>query len=66
MKEIRLSKEIYSEKCIKKAIADYSSLAKIDYTQNGGIWKISFAQCKYDEMRTLCEFENYLIELENQ
>lgn len=66
MKEIRLPKEIYSENCITKAIADYNSLAKIDYALNEDKWEISFTKCKYDEMRTISEFENYLIELENQ
>ena len=66
MKEIRLPKEIYSENCIKKAIADYNALAEIDYAQNDNMWEISFAKCKFDEIRTLNEFENYLIELENQ
>ena len=66
MREISLSKEIYSENCIKKAIADYDSLAKIKYALKGDTWQISFTKCKVDETRTIREFENYLIELENQ
>ena len=64
--EISLSKELYSKNNILKAIEDYSSLARIAFGQDNSNWLVRFTNCKYDENRTIWEFENYLIELENQ
>lgn len=66
MAKIKLSKELYSEKCLRKAMADYSSLAQITIEYDQESWLIQFSNCKYEENRTISEFENYLIELENQ
>lgn len=66
MKEIKIPKELYSFKCIKRAVEDYDSLAEIVIGQDKDSWIVSFSNCKYDELRTSREFENYLIELENQ
>lgn len=66
MAKIKLSKELYSEKCLRKAMADYSSLAQITIEYDQELWLIQFSNCKYEANRTISEFENYLIELENQ
>ena len=45
-----------------KAVDAYRNLAKIQILRKR---KIVFWNCKYDEERTVREFENYLIGLEN-
>ena len=52
MKTLELSKEIYSLSSIEETIRY--------------LWKLVFRKCRYDELRTVYEFENYLIGLENQ
>ena len=54
MKIKRFNRTIYSEKGLKATAAAYKSIADVLFTN-----------CKYDEERTVCEFENYLIAVEN-
>lgn len=65
MKKITVNLEIYSEKTIQKAIQDYHSLAKISVKHRKERATITFWHCKYDENKTVKEFENYLIGIEN-
>ncbi len=64
---IRLSvnTDIYSIDNIFEAAKAYKSLAKIKIYTKGMTAEIVFRNCKYDEERTVREFENYLIGLEN-
>ena len=65
MIKLELSTEIYSDRNIleaKKAYDEYANI-KIKSKKNNTI--IIFSECKYDEMLTVLEFENYLIGLEN-
>lgn len=64
---IRLSvnADIYSMDNISKAVEAYKNLAKIKTLKKGETVTIVFRYCKYDEERTIREFENYLIGLEN-
>ena len=63
--DLRLSSEIYSKACIKKAIVDYELIAKIKATEIDGYWVLSFSKCKYDVEKTIAEFCNYLIDIHN-
>ena len=64
---IRLSvnTDIYSIENILYAAEAYKNLAKINILRKSETAKIVFRNCKYDEERTVREFENYLIGLEN-
>ena len=39
--------------------------ARISVIEEAKYIQVSFTDCKYDEIRTVKEFENYLIGLEN-
>ena len=66
MKILELSKEIYSSIAIDNTITVFNHLATINKTETRHTWKLLFRRCKYDEKRTILEFENYLIGIENQ
>ena len=59
------NKDIYSKKCISRAIEDYKDLAEISFSENGMYYICEFSNTKYDKMETEREFANYLIELQN-
>lgn len=63
---MKLNKSIYSEKCILKAINDYSGLAKISISSINNYFICSFSECKYNEIITKKEFENHIIDIMNQ
>lgn len=65
MKRTKLSKNIYDESIIRQAIRDYGSIANIQLKSDSAYYDLQFENCKYDENRTLKEFENYLIDLMN-
>ena len=65
MMRLKLSKEIYSAKNINDAIIMYSDLGKIKLKSDKCYWILIFTQCKYGTERTIKEFENYVIGLEN-
>lgn len=65
MKRTKLSKNIYDESIIRQAIRDYGSIANIQLKSDSNYYDLQFENCKYDENRTLKEFENYLIDLMN-
>lgn len=48
-----------------EAAAAYSALASIEVQKVTDSYMLLFSDCKYDEQTTVCEFENYLIGLEN-
>ena len=65
MKKLLLRKDIYSSESIKKAIGSYAGLAEFGIFDAGDYIGVLFNNCKYDEQRTVKEFENYLIGMEN-
>lgn len=65
MKELKLSKAIYSIEDIKKTVGAYSGYATMEIHNKGEHWGVMFSACKYDEKLTVKEFENYLIGMEN-
>ena len=66
MKILELSKEIYSSASVDNTINAFNYLVVIKKTETRRTWRLIFRKCKYDEMRTILEFENYLIGIENQ
>ena len=65
MKEIILDGTIYSESIVKKAIKDYSTIAKIRFESKDNNIKCEFISSKYELEKTIKEFENYIIDLSN-
>ena len=65
MNTLRLVKDLYSYEMIEKAADSFSSLCKISISIDGNYYVCSFDMCKYDELVTIREFENYLIDLIN-
>lgn len=65
MINIKINKELYSLKTLESAKEMYANLAYINRDEDSKYWILSFSKCKYDEMLTIREFENYLIGLEN-
>ena len=65
MTKIRLNSEIYSENNVKLAVEAYCELARIQVDIQGEYYILQIEDTKYDESRTVKEFENYLVGLEN-
>lgn len=65
MKTLKLSKELYSLINIEETIDVYDRLANIEILHRNNCYLLSFSGCRYDTNRTIKEFENYLIGLEN-
>lgn len=65
MRDLKLNREIYSLGSIQQAAHAYKDFAQIKISDEREAITVSFANCKYDEARTLREFENYLIGIEN-
>lgn len=63
---LKLKEDLYCEDNIIGCIRAYKSLAEIIYKKDADYWILSFKNCKYGEERTVKEFENYLIGLENK
>ncbi len=62
---LNLSKEIYTQSKIEKAIKDYQSLCEIELEENVKYFSCIFNNCKYSMDLTINEFENYVIDLMN-
>ena len=63
MKIRKFDLDIYTVSIIKKAVLDYSHIAKIVVTPKKKHTVCHFLWCKADEERTVDEFSNYLIDL---
>lgn len=64
-KILRLSKEIYKKEKITKAKEAFLKLADIYLNESNLYFECTFANCKYDEIKTIFEFENFLIGISN-
>lgn len=62
---MKLNKDIFTRPAISNAIRAYGQLADIRVDEDPDYWILKFDHCQYDRKRTECEFENYLIGLEN-
>lgn len=65
MIKLKINKEVFSRRKLELSISEFSNLADIKISDNRDHYLLEFSQCKYDENKTVLEFENYLIELEN-
>ncbi len=65
MKKLVLNKEVFSVNQITAAKIAYKDIADIKISSKKNYFVVNFFKCKYDEERTIREFENYLIGLEN-
>lgn len=65
MNELLVCKELYKYANILSAIDAYKNIARIGIHETESYWKLVFSDCVYGTVRTICEFENYLIGLEN-
>ena len=65
MKCLRLPKELYRLEMIQKTIQEFSELAHMRVKDSNENWEVLFSRCRYGVEKTVSEFENYLICLEN-
>lgn len=65
MKKLRVNRDIYSNTAIEQTINAYTSYAAISVSYRQRYAIITFRKCKYDEVQTVKEFENYMIGAEN-
>ena len=65
MNELLVCKELYKYINILSAIDAYNNIARISIHDTDSYWKLVFSDCVYGTVRTIREFENYLIGLEN-
>lgn len=65
MKTVDLSLDIYSKQNIELARDAYKNISKTVVVYRENYAKLRFLFCKYTEEKTVKEFENYLIGLEN-
>lgn len=63
MSELFLAKEFYTDTYINKARRDYKGITDITIIDEGSYYRLIFQDCIYPEDITMCEFENYLIDL---
>ena len=66
MGNLILNNDIYSALNIRIASDAFSGLCSVTVEKVPGSALLVFTSCKYDEDRTIHEFENYLIGLENK
>lgn len=66
MTMLKLNREVYKLNIIRQAICAYSNLCTIEIREKPREYLLEFSNCLYDPERTMMEFENYLIGLENQ
>lgn len=64
-KTLSVNKEVYSLQSLEESISDYRDLAKIKIDEQNQYWIVHFLKTKYDTEMTICEFENHLIDIEN-
>lgn len=65
MIKLELNREIYSRENVDAAREAYREIAKISVKEKKDYIRVFFLNCKYGEERTVKEFENYLIGIEN-
>lgn len=65
MKKLKINRSVYSDETIKSTMQAYQNLATITTKIKGDYAVLTFWKCKFDEERTVKEFENYLIGIEN-
>ncbi len=66
MNELKLSKEIYNYSLVKIAAKEFDGISNIVINDEQDYLRCVFSECVYDVETTLKEFENYVIDLNNQ
>ena len=65
MRELKLNNEIFSMESIRAAKEAYLEIANITVLHGRRCTILFFTNCRHDVERTVKEFENYLIGIEN-
>lgn len=65
MKAIEFSKQVYSLNSVRIVAAVYQNYATITIEEDTERILVTFEKCRFSEERTVKEFENYLIGIEN-
>lgn len=65
MKKLKINRSVYSDETIKSTMQAYQHLTTITIQNIGDYTVLTFRKCIFDEERTVKEFENYLIGIEN-
>jgi sRNA-binding regulator protein Hfq len=65
MKKLKVNRSIYSDSEIKQTMMVYKNHAIMTVSFKDEYAVITFCKCKYDEVLTVKEFENYMIGVEN-
>lgn len=65
MKRVKINRNIYSDRAIQAALLAYKTYAKMTISYKNDVAVVTFWKCKYDEIQTIKEFENYMIGAEN-
>lgn len=63
--KLKLNAGIFSLSVIEQAVFDYKNICDIILTQNQKYYVCEFLNCKFTLKTTICEFENYIIDLMN-
>ncbi len=63
MNNLLLSKEIYKRELIEETILQFREICSITVEDRDGYFICWFSKCAYPVELTICEFENYLIDL---
>jgi len=66
MSKLQLSTDVYSLDNIEKVCKIYKDYAKIKIKKKPDRVELIFHRCRYDSDITMKEFENYLINVENE
>lgn len=66
MNILNLCKEIYDYSFAVIATKEFASIANITIKNEEGYLRCVFSNCTYDVETTMKEFENYIIDLNNQ
>ena len=60
-----VNNEIFSRRTVERALSDYRHLLTASVEYSVGYSEITFLKCKFDELLTAHELENYMIGIEN-
>ncbi|MBR3494242.1 MAG: HxsD-like protein [Clostridia bacterium] len=60
---IEFDTSLYAPEAVRKAIQDYSGLARITLEEEGGVCRCRFSRCRYPLRLTQLEFANYVLNL---
>ena len=64
--KMTIRNEIFSRETVDRALTDYRNILKASVEYGEACSVITFEECRYDEVLTAHELENYMIGIENQ